>query len=431
MLDPRGQAVPLQPARHAAQSAISSRSAIRALPWREAGLAVTHVSTREPTCRHDPRDIATLLADHGAPARSATAAARGTSSRLSPPSRRTRSRKPTKSPMRSTAATCDDLKDELGDLLLQVVFHARMARGAGRVRFRRRGRGDLRQDGAPASACVRRRAASRMPRRRPRAWEEHKRREREAGRRRGRVRARRHRARPAGVAARGEAAEARGDASVSTGRTPTPVFDKLHEEIDEVRAEFAAVAADPTTRRRDRLEDEIGDVLFVCANLARHAQGRCRRARCAAPTPSSSAASGDGGDGRGRRRRAVGAALEAQDRYWDRAKAAESKAQPEDDDEPLRQLPRVLSVLPERARNRTSRRLHFIGSCGVLGCWRSRSCSGNRVVAAGALLCGYGFAWVGHFFFEKNRPATFKHPFYSFVGRLGDVQGHPDRQDPF
>ena len=33
-----------------------------------------------------------------------------------------------------------------------------------------------------------------------------------------------------------------------------------------------------------------------------------------------------------------------------------------------------------------------------------------------ALFCGYGFAWVGHFFFEKNRPATFKHPFYSFAG---------------
>ena len=35
-----------------------------------------------------------------------------------------------------------DLRDELGDLLLQVVFHARMAEEAGRVRFRRRGRGD-------------------------------------------------------------------------------------------------------------------------------------------------------------------------------------------------------------------------------------------------------------------------------------------------
>jgi hypothetical protein len=33
-----------------------------------------------------------------------------------------------------------------------------------------------------------------------------------------------------------------------------------------------------------------------------------------------------------------------------------------------------------------------------------------------ALLSGYAFAWVGHFFFEKNRPATFKYPFYSFAG---------------
>ena len=31
-------------------------------------------------------------------------------------------------------------------------------------------------------------------------------------------------------------------------------------------------------------------------------------------------------------------------------------------------------------------------------------------------LVGYGFAWVGHFFFERNRPATFKHPLYSLLG---------------
>lgn len=66
--------------------------------------------------------------------------------------------------------------------------------------------------------------------------------------------------------------------------------------------------------------------------------------------------------------------------------------------------------------NATSRRLHFIGSCGVLALLVGAIVTGNYWFALGALICGYGFAWVGHFFFEKNRPATFRYPLYSFAG---------------
>lgn len=66
--------------------------------------------------------------------------------------------------------------------------------------------------------------------------------------------------------------------------------------------------------------------------------------------------------------------------------------------------------------NRASRRLHFIGSCGVLALVAVTIAAANAWWLLAALLCGYGFAWVGHFFFEKNRPATFKYPVYSFMG---------------
>lgn len=66
--------------------------------------------------------------------------------------------------------------------------------------------------------------------------------------------------------------------------------------------------------------------------------------------------------------------------------------------------------------NRICRRLHFIGSSLVIGCVVMLVRSGDPWWLLYALLCGYGFAWIGHFFFEKNRPATFKHPFYSFAG---------------
>jgi hypothetical protein len=66
--------------------------------------------------------------------------------------------------------------------------------------------------------------------------------------------------------------------------------------------------------------------------------------------------------------------------------------------------------------DQTCRRLHFIGSSLVLLVVAYVIASGELWALLLAPLVGYGFAWVGHFFFEHNRPATFKYPFYSFVG---------------
>ena len=66
--------------------------------------------------------------------------------------------------------------------------------------------------------------------------------------------------------------------------------------------------------------------------------------------------------------------------------------------------------------NRTCRRLHFIGtSLGLLAFLHALSTLDFWWVLAGFAI-GYAFAWVGHYFFEKNRPATFTHPLYSFMG---------------
>ena len=213
-----------------------------------------------------------------------------------------------------------DLRDELGDLLLQVVFHARMAEEAGHFAFadvvdaisekmlRRHPHvfGDATVEDADAQTV---------------AWEEHKRQER---------------------LARGDA-----DTSVLAGIArglpewqravklqkraatvgfdwpgPAPVIAKLHEEIEEVRVEFDALAAGDAAAR-DRLEDELGDVLFVVANLTRHGKvdfgAALRRANHKF-------------ERRFRRMEALAAAegtvlagqsLDAQDAYWNRAKAEE------------------------------------------------------------------------------------------------------------
>ncbi len=62
------------------------------------------------------------------------------------------------------------------------------------------------------------------------------------------------------------------------------------------------------------------------------------------------------------------------------------------------------------------RRLHFVGSWGVLGIVVAAIALGNPWLLLLAPVCGYGFAWVGHFVFEKNRPATFQYPLYSLMG---------------
>jgi hypothetical protein len=66
--------------------------------------------------------------------------------------------------------------------------------------------------------------------------------------------------------------------------------------------------------------------------------------------------------------------------------------------------------------NQTCRRLHFVGSSLSLLCLAMLFITGKPQYFLYGLLCGYGFAWVGHFGFEKNKPASFKRPLYSFMG---------------
>ncbi|WP_202844462.1 nucleoside triphosphate pyrophosphohydrolase [Luteimonas saliphila] len=164
------------------------------------------------------------------------------------------------------------LKDELGDLLLQVVFHARMAEEQAAFAF-----GDV-----VAAIC------DKMVRRHPHvfadarvananaqtaSWEQIKRAERAA------AGAQDEDSALAGVS-RGvpewQRAVKLQDRAARVGfdwPDPAPVIDKLREEIEEVRTEFAAVAADPgDADARTRLQEELGDLLFVAANLARHAK---------------------------------------------------------------------------------------------------------------------------------------------------------------
>ncbi|NOT89013.1 MAG: nucleoside triphosphate pyrophosphohydrolase [Lysobacter sp.] len=219
----------------------------------------------------------------------------------------------------------DDLKDELGDLLFQVVFHARMAQEQGAFDFR------------DVVAAI----SDKMERRHPHVfagmgiadsdalnamWDAEKKKER--------------------LAKHGDAADASALAGVARGLPewqravklqkkaatvgfdwpgPAPVIEKLKEELEEVRVEFDALAAAPGSAEvRDRLEDELGDLLFVAANLARHAKvdpgAALRRANHKFERRFRAMETMAADDGVA----LSDLPLDAQDAYWNRVKAAEA-----------------------------------------------------------------------------------------------------------
>jgi hypothetical protein len=67
-------------------------------------------------------------------------------------------------------------------------------------------------------------------------------------------------------------------------------------------------------------------------------------------------------------------------------------------------------------RHPVSRVLHYLGTWGSVVCVFAFCVTGGFPWLAAGLVSGYSFAWIGHFRFERNKPATFRHPFYSFAG---------------
>ena len=67
-------------------------------------------------------------------------------------------------------------------------------------------------------------------------------------------------------------------------------------------------------------------------------------------------------------------------------------------------------------REKATRRLHVIGTFLVLASIGAAVWTGDARWLIAAPVLGYGLAWIGHFLFERNRPTTFKHPWYSLAG---------------
>jgi hypothetical protein len=68
--------------------------------------------------------------------------------------------------------------------------------------------------------------------------------------------------------------------------------------------------------------------------------------------------------------------------------------------------------------NRISRRLHVIGTLFAILILVSSLVAARWALLLAVPIAGYAFAWIGHFFFERNSPATFRNPLYSLRGDL-------------
>lgn len=67
-------------------------------------------------------------------------------------------------------------------------------------------------------------------------------------------------------------------------------------------------------------------------------------------------------------------------------------------------------------RRHGTRVMHFVGTTLGLAFLIRAVSTGNPVFVLSGLAGAYGFAWAGHYFIERNRPATFTYPLWSFVG---------------
>lgn len=68
--------------------------------------------------------------------------------------------------------------------------------------------------------------------------------------------------------------------------------------------------------------------------------------------------------------------------------------------------------------NRACRRLHFVGTSAGIALLALALATQTPWLVPIALIQGYALAWIGHFFFERNKPATFRYPWLSFRGDL-------------